>query len=313
MPRPAELSIALPTFAAADTGDWSSAIDLAIAADRAGVDRVIASEHVAFGERLEAYADPRVGGQRDGKQPTGPDGPWLDPLVTLSYVAALTERVRLGTAILIAALRRPVVLAKTAATLDVLSGGRLDIGVGVGWQREEYEAAGLSFAGRGRLLDHTLEVCQELWGNETASYHSPELDFDRIHQAPKPRQPGGVPIWVSGTVNPRSMDRLARFGAGWIPWGDDAADIATGIERMRREVAARGREADDIQVMGRLRTVRDGADVDLTETFAPVAGLHALGVTDFRIGMRIPPGRDDAEAFLTRAVAAFRGAVSPHD
>jgi len=118
---------------------------------------------------------------------------------------------------------------------------------------------------------------------------------------------------VSGTVNPRSMDRLARFGAGWIPWGDDAADIATGIERMRREVAARGREADDIQVMGRLRTVRDGADVDLTETFAPVAGLHALGVTDFRIGMRIPPGRDDAEAFLTRAVAAFRGAVSPHD
>jgi hypothetical protein len=82
---------------------------------------------------------------------------------------------------------------------------------------------------------------------------------------------------------------------------------------MRREVAARGRGADDIQVMGRLRTVRDGADVDLTETFAPVAGLRALGVTDFRIGMRIPPGRDDAEAFLTRAVAAFRGAVSPHD
>lgn len=313
MPRPAELSIALPTFAAADTGDWSSAIDLAIAADRAGVDRVIASEHVAFGERLEAYADPRVGGQRDGKQPTGPDGPWLDPLVTLSYVAALTERVRLGTAILIAALRRPVVLAKTAATLDVLSGGRLDIGVGVGWQREEYEAAGLSFAGRGRLLDHTLEVCQELWGNETASYHSPELDFDRIHQAPKPRQPGGVPIWVSGTVNPRSMDRLARFGAGWIPWGDDAADIATGIERMRREVAARGREADDIQVMSRLRTVRDGADVDLTETFAPAARLRALGVTDFRIGMRIPPGRDDAEGFLTRAVAAFRAAVARPD
>lgn len=313
MPRPAELSIALPTFATADTGDWSGTIDLAIAADRAGVDRVIASEHVAFGERLEAYADPRVGGQRDGKQPTSPDGPWLDPLVTLSYIAALTERVRLGTAILIAALRRPVVLAKTAATLDVLSGGRLDIGVGVGWQREEYEAAGLSFAGRGRLLDHTLEVCQELWRNETASYHSPELDFDRIHQAPKPRQPGGVPIWVSGTVNPRSMDRLARFGTGWIPWGDDAADIATGIERMRREVAARGREADDIQVMSRLRTVRDGADVDLTATFAPAAGLRALGVTDFRIGMRIPPGRDDAEAFLTRAVVAFRAAAGRPD
>jgi probable F420-dependent oxidoreductase len=309
----AELSIILPSFAKTDTGDWSSVTDLAIAADRAGVDRVVVSDHVAFGERLDAYADPSVGGRRDGKQPTGPDGPWLDPLVTLSYVAALTERVRLGTAILLAALRRPVVLAKTAATLDVLSGGRLDIGVGVGWQREEYEAAGLSFAGRGRLLDHTLEVCQELWCNETASYHSPELDFDRIHQAPKPRQPSGVPIWVSGTVNRRSMDRLARFGAGWIPWGDDAEDIATGIARMRREVAARGRAPDGVQVMSRIPTVLDGADVDLAATFAPAAKLHALGVTDFRIGMRIPPGRDEAQAFLTRAVTAFRAAVGRPD
>jgi probable F420-dependent oxidoreductase len=309
----AELSITLPSFAKTDTGDWTSVTDLATAADRAGVDRVIVSDHVAFGERLEAYADPSVGGRRDGKQPTGPDGAWLDPLVTLSYVAALTERVRLGTAILLAALRRPVVLAKTAATLDVLSGGRLDIGVGVGWQREEYEAAGLSFAERGRLLDHTLEVCQELWGNETASYHSPELDFDRIHQGPKPRQPGGVPIWVSGTVNRRSMDRLARFGAGWIPWGDDADDIVTGIARMRHEVAARGRAPEDIQVMSRIPTVLDGTDVDLAATFAPAAKLHELGVTDFRIGMRIPPGRDAAEAFLTRAVAAFRAAVGRTD
>lgn len=313
MPRRAELSIALPTFAVAEPGDWSRVTDLAIAADRAGVDRIVASDHVVFGERLEAYADPSVGGQRDGKQPTGPDGPWLDPLVTLSYVAALTERVRLGTAILLAALRRPVVLAKMAATLDVLSAGRLDIGVGVGWQREEYEAAGLSFADRGRLLDHTLQVCQELWTSPAASYRSPELEFDRIHQAPKPRQPGGVPIWVSGTVNRRSMDRLARFGAGWIPWGDDAADITAAIPRMRREVAARGRAPDDLQVMSRIPTVLDGTEVDLDATFAPTARLHALGVTDFRVSMRIPAGRDDAEAFLARAVSAFRIAAGQHD
>lgn len=313
MPRRAELSIALPTFAVADPGDWSRVVDLAIAADLAGVDRIVASEHVAFGERLDAYADPSVGGQRAGKQPTGPDGPWLDPLVTLSYLAALTVRVRLGTAILLAALRRPVVLAKTAATLDVLSAGRLDIGVGVGWQREEYEAAGLSFAGRGRLLDHTLEVCQELWRNATASYRSAELEFDRIHQAPKPRQAGGVPIWVSGTVNRRSMDRLARFGAGWIPWGDDAGDIAAGIPRMRREVAARGRAPDDLQVMSRIPAVLDGTEVDLDATFSPAAGLYALGVTDFRVSLPIPAGRDAAEAFLARVVSAFRTAVGQHD
>ena len=84
----------------------------------------------------------------------------------------MTERIRLGTNILIAALRRPVVLAKEPATLDVLSGGRLDLGVGVGWQREEYEAAGLAFEGRGRLLDHTLEVCRALWTQRVADYDS---------------------------------------------------------------------------------------------------------------------------------------------
>ena len=313
MSRRAELSISLPTFSVADTSDWSRAIDLAVTADRVGVDRVFVSEHVVFGENLGAYADPGAGGQRGGKQPTGADGPWLDPLVTLSYVAALTKRVRLGTAILLAALRRPVVLAKTSATLDVLSGGRLDLGVGVGWQSAEYEAAGLSFAGRGRLLDHTLEVCRELWHSQTASYESAELKFDRIHQAPKPRQPGGVPIWVSGTVNRRSMDRLARFGSGWIPWGDDAADIATGIARMRREMAARGRTPDDIQVTSRIPAVVAGPDVDLRATFASVARLHALGVTDFRADLPIPPDRDDREALLARAVSAFSAAVGRND
>jgi probable F420-dependent oxidoreductase len=305
----AELSLTLPSYLAEDPGDWTPLVDLAIAADRAGVDRVVVSEHVVFGEQLDAYGDPSIGGQRNGRQPTGPDGPWLDPLVTLSYVAAVTERVRLGTAILLAALRRPVVLAKTAATLDVLSGGRFDLGVGVGWQREEYEAAGLSFDRRGLLLDHTLEVCQQLWRNRVASYRSPELTFERIHQAPKPVQPGGVPLWISGTVNKHSMDRLARFGTGWIPWGDDAADITTGITRMRQALDARGRSGTEIQVMSRVRTVRRDEGADLPATFADVARLHAQGVTDFRIGLPIPSGRAAAQDFLSGVVAAFRSAA----
>ena len=128
------------------------------------------SDHVVFGERLEEYGRPEIGGQAGGKQPTGPDGHWLEPLTTLSVLAGMTSRIRLGTNILVAALRRPAVLAKSAATLDVLSGGRLDLGVGVGWQREEYDAAGLDFDGRGRLLDHTLEVCQTLWREPRAAY-----------------------------------------------------------------------------------------------------------------------------------------------
>jgi alkanesulfonate monooxygenase SsuD/methylene tetrahydromethanopterin reductase-like flavin-dependent oxidoreductase (luciferase family) len=158
LPSSPGLSIMLKSYAAEDPGrsGWQPMLERARAADEAGIDRLFVSDHVVFGENLEAYARPELGGAAGGRQPTGPDGHWLEPLTALSVVAGITSRVRLATGILLAALRRPVVLAKTAATLDVLSGGRLDLGVGVGWQREEYEAAGLKFESRGHLLDHTL-------------------------------------------------------------------------------------------------------------------------------------------------------------
>src|SRR5579859_1754131 len=184
-----QISIHILNFAPeGHTAGWNHLFDLAKAADRAGIDRVMVSDHVVYGEELDEYGKPEVGGRAGGKQPTGPDGHWLEPMTTLSVIAGMTTRVRLGTNILIAALRRPVVLAKTTATLDVLSGGRLDLGVGVGWQREEYEAAGLGFADRGRLLNHTIEVCQLLWREQTASYKSDELHFEAIHMMPKPIQ-----------------------------------------------------------------------------------------------------------------------------
>jgi probable F420-dependent oxidoreductase len=309
MTMPAQLSTGLRTFAAEDPGDWSSLVEFARAADEAGVDRLVLSDHVVFGENLDAYGDPANGGSRGGKQPTGPDGAWLDPITTIAHLTAVTTRVRFATNILIAALRRPVVLAKMAATIDVLSKGRLDLGVGVGWQREEYEAAGLSFEGRGRLLNHTIEVCQTLWRNETANYETDELSFSHIHQMPKPTQPGGVPIWVSGTVNGRSMDRLARYGSGWIPWGDDAADVAGGIARMRAAVADRDRDPGDIGVVGTLVPVRDGdKNVDLVQTMASVPAFRQAGVTDFRINLAAPSGQGALTDYLGEVVAAFRSA-----
>ena len=155
-----QLSILLRTFSNDANHDWNVTLEMTRAMDAAGVDRVVVSDHLVFGENLDAYADPSIGGQEGGSQPTGPDGNWLEPVVFLTAVAATTTRIRLGTAVLLAALRRPAVLAKQFATMDVLSGGRVDVGVGVGWQREEYDAVGLPFEDRGRLLDHTLEVCQ---------------------------------------------------------------------------------------------------------------------------------------------------------
>ena len=278
--------------------------------DRVGVDRLVVSDHVVFGEQLDAYGRPELGGARGGRQPTGPDGHWLEPLTALSVIAGSTARVRLSTGILLAALRRPVVLAKAAATLDVLSGGRLDLGVGVGWQREEYDAAGLDFAARGRLLDHTLGVCTALWTDRVAHYRSPELAFDRIHMMPKPVQPGGIPIWISGTVNARVVDRLCRFGLRWIPWGDDAADIERGIAAMREQIAAAGTSPNGLQVVANLRVRKtDAGEIDLAQTMSGVPELIAAGATDLRVRFPVRAPDDETEARLRDFVAAFRSAV----
>lgn len=286
-----QLSLQLFNFAPHDPGSWDALIATAVVADRVGFDRLVVVDHVAFGESLEDYGRPEVGGITGGNQPTGPDGHWLEPLTVLSLLAGRTQRVRLATGILIAALRRPVVLAKTVATLDVLSHGRVDLGVSVGWQRAEYAAAGLDFAARGNLLDASLTQLQQLW-------QSPVVVMDGvgpIHQMPKPRQPGGVPIWIGGrAANPRVRARIARFGSGWIPWGDDAVDPRPGIAQIRAAMAAAGRAHDPLSVTTALP--RDLADV---------AGLVAAGVTDFRVSRR-----DLDETSMAAIVADFHEACA---
>jgi alkanesulfonate monooxygenase SsuD/methylene tetrahydromethanopterin reductase-like flavin-dependent oxidoreductase (luciferase family) len=206
-----------------------------------------------------------------------------------------------------AALRRPVVLAKAAATLDVLSQGRVDLGVGVGWQREEYDAAGLSFANRGRILDHTLTVCQTLWRDSPAHFESDGVRFDSIHCMPQPVQPGGIPIWVSGTLNKAVLGRIARFGTGWIPWGPYVSDPSTGVARVREALAEVGRDPAELRVLGSLRVERlASGEPDLARTMDAVPGLFASGITDFRVALPVPDGVEPATEYLSEAVAAFR-------
>jgi probable F420-dependent oxidoreductase len=306
-----QLSTGLPSFSTEDPGSWRFVLDQAQAADRAGIDRLVVSDHVVYGENLDEYARPEIGGSKGGRQPTGPDGHWLEPITLLSVVAGTTSRVRLGTNILLAALRRPAVLAKSLSTLDVLSDGRIDLGVGVGWQREEYEAAGLPFEGRGKLLDHTLAVLQTLWRDRRASFSDDLLTFEAIHQMPKPRQPGGVPIWVSGTANKLVARRIARFGSGWIPWGPAAADIASGIAEMRSLVEAAGGKFDGVQVVGTVRAVKAGdGTLDLPATMDPVPGLVAAGVTDVRMAIPVPDDPSAAFDVYAATVEAFRTAAA---
>jgi probable F420-dependent oxidoreductase len=309
--RTAQLSIALPTFSKDGAPSWRRMLDLACSADEAEIDRLVVPDHVAFGEHLEAYGRPELGGRSGAAQPTGPDGSWLEPLTTLSVLCGMTSRIRLGTGILIAALRRPVVLAKAAATLDVLSNGRLDLGVGVGWQREEYEAAGLDFDHRGRLLDHTLEVCQTLWREPRAAYASPELRFEAIHMMPKPVQATGVPIWISGTVTSRVAQRLARFGEGWIPWGPAADDIIPAVAKMKDLLDDAGRDPSSLQVVGSLPVVaRPDGELDLERTMEAMRPFAKAGVTDFRVRLALPDDRSATVEKLTAVVSAFRSATA---
>lgn len=302
----AELTLVLVTFAE-DGVDWPQLVATAQAADRAGVDRIVVSDHVVFGERLDDYARPEVGGIAGGRQPTGPDGHWLEPLTVLSALGAATTGVRLGTNVLQAALRRPVVLAKQLSTLDVITNGRIDLGVGVGWQQAEYEAAGLPFASRGRRLDHTLAVLHMLWQNRVAAFSDELLHFDRVHQMPKPAQPGGIPIWVGGSVNPRVARRLARFGDGWIPWGDATSDIAAGISGMRELVEHEGGDFDRIRVAAQVGARKDDRGVfDPEATMEPVTDLVAMGVSDVRVHIAPDPDPQVTEHRLTAAVDAFR-------
>ncbi len=304
------LSIQLMNFSATGAEGWQPLLDQARAADVAGIDRLVVSDHLVFGENLEAYGRPELGGTRGGVQPTGPDGHWLEPLTLLSVIAGFTSHCRLLTGILLASLRRPVALAKSTSTLDVLSGGRLDLGVGVGWQREEYEAAGLRFEGRGRLLDHTLDVCQTLWRETRAQHQSEYLKFEAIHSMPKPLQPGGVPIWVGGTLNKQVLNRIARYGSGWIPWGPDARDPVAGLGQVHDALSAADRDPSGFQVAGSLPVVKSAdRTIDLEATMDRVPPLVEAGITDFRAALRIPDDPDAATDYLSQLVRAFRKAV----
>lgn len=310
MARP-RIAIHLQNFADGD-GNWGAMLDRARAADAAGVDRVLVSDHVVLGENLEAYARREVGGIEGGRQPTGPDGQWLEPLTVLSVVSGITERVRLGTSVLLAALRRPAVLAKTLATLDVLSNGRVDLGVGVGWQREEYETAGLPFEGRGARLDQALAVCQTLWAKGPATFDDGDLAFESIHCAPRPIQPGGVPVWVGGRSNAAVIARIARFGVGWIPWADDATDPEPGIRAIRQAMEDASRDPTTLQVLGTLPVNRTASrEIDVPQLTDQLGRSFEAGVTDFRVSWPIPRELDAAIDVLRELVDIVRRASPP--
>lgn len=298
------LTVGLPTFGeipvAAGSAGWRWLLDLARQAEDAGVDRVIVTDHVVMGRNTHEYAW--------GTFPQPPEAPWLEPLTVLTAMGAVTERLRLATGILVAPLRPAALLAKTAATLDVLTGGRLDLGVGTGWQREEFLAEGLDFERRGQLLTDTVAACRALWERCPASFHSETVSFEEVFCEPSPVQ-RRLPVWFSGVLHRRNVDRIVRLGDGWIPiMGATVDDVRQGAARLRDALAAAGRSPDELSVLAPAVPVR-GADgrIDLDATMASVPELVAAGVTEIRTELRAAtPDHADTAAAFTRLAEAFR-------
>jgi probable F420-dependent oxidoreductase len=257
-----------------DGPDVPRLVEVGRLAENAGAAAVVMPDHVVIGPHTDRYAWGPFGFANDA--------PWLEPLTVLAAIAATTRTVRLATGILIAPLRPAVLLAKTAATLDVLSGGRLELGVGTGWQQEEFDAEGIDFAARGQLLTDTMAACRTLWRESPATFSSPTLSFEDIWCDPKPVQPGGPTVLFSGTLNTRNLRRITELGDGWIPiMGETPDGIATGVGRIAAAWKDRGRDPSALQVRTTLPIVRDSdRRPDLAASLRGISELTACGVTD---------------------------------
>jgi len=251
-------------------------VDLARLAEDAGLDGVVIGDHVVLGNRLDRYPYPPVHFTTDA--------PWAEPLAVLAAVAAATRRISLATGVLVAPLRPAVLLAKQAATIDDLSGGRLELGVGVGWQPEEFEALGADFSRRGELLTDGIRACRVLWGASPASFSSPSVRFEEIWCEPKPVRTGGIPILFSGSLHRRNLERIVELGAGWITHpGESLPQIAAGVTTLRRALSEKGRDPEALWIRTRLPMARAAAGPDLETSLAAAREYGKAGVTDLTV------------------------------
>ena len=268
-------------------GPGSTPENLARVARRAeelGFDSAFVGDHVVIPDSFISEYPYSATGEFTGAA----SGEWLDQLTVLTYVGAKTERIRLGTGVLILPHRNPVVAAKILATMDVLSNGRLIVGVGVGWLREEFEALGLPpFAERGAVGNEYLLAFKELWTQEDPSFQGKYCSFANIRFEPKPVQKPHPPIWVGGESGP-ALRRAAALGDVWHPIGSNPRFPLVTAEQMRRSTVrlARyaekaGRDPSSIGVSYRPPRYLLGSDEDRSQPFTGTADQIREDVAEF--------------------------------
>jgi probable F420-dependent oxidoreductase len=245
------------------------------------VESVWGIEHVVLAHDY----DPKYPYSDSGLTPGGSGAeagrfPMPDPLDTLAYVAAVSRSVKLGTSVVIAPLHSPAVLAKRVSTIDNLSDGRMILGLGIGWQREEYEAVGAPFRQRGARLEECIGAMRALWTEAPATFRGEHVTFESVYSSPQPAR-GTVPIVLGGNSAP-AVERAGRIGDGWYPYAIGPDEFETAITHVRTVAANAGRDPDEVEV-----TVWPGShdsasefDVDYVRRFV-AAGARRLLITPF--------------------------------
>lgn len=287
-------------------------LEVARRAEEMDLDALWVSDHVVFPTAANSSYPHSAKGL-----PVENLSPMYEALTTLSFIAGTTTRIRLGTSILLPALRQPVLAAKMLASLDVLSGGRLVLGVGAGWLEAEFKLLGIEeFDRRGRLLDETIAIWRTLWADRKPSFEGEFFSFEEMVFDPLPQQRPGPPIWIGGH-SPPALRRAARIGDGWHAARVGPAEFAELVARLREERAAVGRPEDAV-VPSLTCVFRPGdADIDVSrlrdligppQLIVEQLGRYAeAGCEEVVLGL---DPRNDAEA-NSRALDALGESILP--
>ena len=245
-------------FASSIAIDGDTALDVCRAAEAAGFESLWGGEHVI----LPTTIDSPYPYTADGKIPATPDTPIPDPLIWLAFAAAAAPTLRLGTCILIVPQRNPLVLAKELATLDQLSGGRVELGLGVGWLKEEFDALGVPWERRGARNDEYVAAMRVLWAGQHAEFHGEFVDFPPVTCSPRPVQ-ASIPILVGGDSEP-AIQRAVRIADGYFPGEGDAVRLGALLARVREAAERAGRDPASIEMNAMLANPLDnpGGRVD---------------------------------------------------
>jgi probable F420-dependent oxidoreductase len=247
---------------------------LARAIEDIGYDELDMFDHVVMGFPQE--------GRAPGPYPASM--PILEAFMTLAYVAAVTRRVRLGTEVLVLPQRQPVLVAKQVSTLDTLSGGRVRLGIGVGWQESEYAALGEAFATRGRRMDEAIELLRACWSEPAIDFAGKHYQVRAMGMEPKPPQGGALPLWIGGNSE-AALRRVGRYGDGWLGSRvTDATSARQAIDTIHRHAVAAGRDPAVIGLQSMVAPPPRADDAagkrfyaDADQVVRRVAEIHGMG------------------------------------